>query len=407
MEKALADAIILSDNPGGLGAVRSLARRGVSVTAVAFEKKDIVLYSRWASKVLKVNGRDNNEKESNLLKILLSLLGEGHALLATSDRLVAFMSRYELELLKKFRFRLPPSDMIEALNDKSQETKLVQTLGFAIPPTVQKLPATPDLLEKQIQLPIIFKPYGYFNKQLFPKKNEVVRSRAELHKFYEEWRKALPVLLAQEVIPGPDSESWICSCTFDEDHQLLDCAVKQKLRAYPAHFGGSTFAISRNNPEIIKLAADLGQRLGYVGHAGIEFRRDPRDNIYKYIELNPRMPANVGFDEASGLPTVWNSYLVALYGKIDYQKRHQREGMIYLDLWYDLGSQLADRRSLLKIIIGYAKIVLKPRNGPYFAWDDPVPGLVAAWQFVVTAIRLVFRRVFVPRVSKKAKHDNF
>lgn len=397
MEKALTDAIILSHGPGGLGAVRSLARRGVSVTAVAFEKTDPVLYSRWASKVIKVDGRDDDEKVLHLLKILQCLPGEGQALLTTSDRLVAFMSHYEQELLKKFRFRLPPSEMIEALNDKSRETELVQTLGFAIPPTVQKLPDTPDLLEKQIRLPIIFKPHGYADQRLFPKKNVVVRSRAELYKFYEEWRKALPVLLAQEVIPGPDSESWICSCTFDEDHQLLDCAVKQKLRAYPAHFGGSTFAISRNNPEIIKLAADLGRRLEYVGHAGIEFRRDPRDNIYKYIELNPRMPANVGFDEASGLPTVWNSYQVALYGKIDYQKGHQREGIIYLDLWYDLGSQLADNRSLLKIIIGYAEILFKSRNGPYFAWDDPVPGLVAAWRFVVNAIRLAFQRFFAAR----------
>ena len=44
----------------------------------------------------------------------------------------------------------------------------------------------------------------------------------------------------QEVIPGPDNADWVCGCTFNQAHELLDCAIKQKLRMAPAHFGVSS-----------------------------------------------------------------------------------------------------------------------------------------------------------------------
>jgi predicted ATP-grasp superfamily ATP-dependent carboligase len=211
-----------------------------------------------------------------------------------------------------------------------------------------------------------------------------VRDRDELENFYREWRTALPVLLAQEVIPGLDSASWIGSCTYDENHVMLDCGIKQKLRALPAHFGGSTFAVSRENPEILELAHRLGEKLDYVGHAGIEFRWDHRDSEFKYIELNPRLPANVGFDEASGMPTVWNSYQVALTGRSDGGKARLRERIYYLDVKGDLFSLLEDRTPKLKALATLLGLLLFRRtSGPYFAWDDPRPGLVVAWRFLV------------------------
>ena len=129
---------------------------------------------------------------------------------------------------------------------------------------------------------------------------------------YETHKNILSTLLAQEVIPGPDTASWVCSCTFDRSHRLLDCSIKQKLRMAPPHFGISTLAVSRSNDAIVELVRKLGAGLAYKGHAGIEFRWDSRDETYKYIELNPRIPANVEFDEATRLPTVWNSYRVAI-----------------------------------------------------------------------------------------------
>lgn len=376
-------AIVLSHGPGGLGAVRSLGRRGVPVTAIAFEDTDPVLHSRFAATKLTFSGDDDQEKEARLLKLLLSLPVQGAAILTTSDRLVAFLARHQGELQGKFHFRLPPPAILEALNDKRRETDLISRLGFVIPATVSQMPADPAQLVEQLRFPIILKPHVYSVMNIFPLKNAIILDRAELDNFYSEWHEALPVLLAQEVIPGPDDASWICSCTYDEDHNLLDCGIKQKLRALPAHFGGSTFAVSKENPEILELARSLGRKLDYVGHAGIEFRWDMRDNKYKYIEINPRLPANVGFDEASGMPTVWNSYQVALTGRSESAQGRLKSDIFYLDVKGDLASLRQDKTPVLKAVGMLLGLLLFRRtNGPYFAWDDPKPGLVVAGRFL-------------------------
>ena len=281
MLKNNAPAIVLSHGSGGLGTVRSLARRGIKVTAIAFEATDPVLYSRFPVRTIVVPGDNEEEKERNVLVILNSLPNNGAVLMATSDRLVSLISDHRDDLHNDFHFMLPTKETLEALNDKSKEIELVRRLGFDVPKTMVKLPATPTALGQHLRFPIIFKPHSFAMQEIFPRKNEIVRDDDELREFYERWQDALPILLAQEVITGPDNLSWICSCTFDQNHALLDCGIKQKLRAMPAHFGGSTYAVSRDNIEILNLAKRLGKLLKYVGHAGIEFRWDTRDQRFK------------------------------------------------------------------------------------------------------------------------------
>ncbi|MFQ5609913.1 MAG: hypothetical protein ACE5F8_06545, partial [Woeseiaceae bacterium] len=350
MSEPLASAVILAHGSGGLGALRSLARRGVAVTVIAFDPSDVIMYSRHADRKLIVTGDTDEAKEQRLLQILRELPSQGAALMATSDRLVSLRSDHRDELLQRYRYVLPPQNILDALNDKQQETQLIASLGFDLPKTVNQLPAEPGALELELRFPIIFKPQSFAAESRFPKKNEVVADHEELIGFYECNEHALPVLLAQEVITGPDTYSWVVSCTFDREHHLLDCGVKQKIRCLPAHYGGSTYAVCRNNEAIVELARSIGKKLEYVGHAGIEFRWDQRDRRYKFIELNPRVPANVGFDEACGLSTTWNSYRIALGENAEHSGASQKDGTYFIDLTGDLASLRADRVSPVGII---------------------------------------------------------
>ena len=365
------------------------------MTVIAFDDYDPVLHSRLPREKITVQGVDDDDKERGLLDIMRALTLPGAVIVPTSDRVVAFMGKHQQELLAKYRFRLPPRAVLEGLNDKRLETGLIASLGVPIPATVPHLPEQPESLEEQLRYPIIFKPHVYSVHNIFPLKNAIVHDGAELREFWSRWKSALAVLLAQEVIPGPDSASWICSCTYDEDHRLLDCGIKQKLRAFPAHFGGSCFAVSKSNSEILELARVLGEKLEYVGHAGIEFRWDEREGQYKYIEWNPRMPANVGFDEACGMPTVWNSYRVALAGKAEPSGLPQRENVHYLDVKSDYRSLLADGVSRPLAVYTLLKVLVTRRtSGPYFAWDDPMPGIVVAWRFVSNLLRSMKQKAF-------------
>lgn len=395
-----ATAVVLTDNRGGLGAARSLGRRGVAIVAVVWNADDLLLASRVPKRSIVVQGNSERSKELHLLAILMGLEEEGAVLITTSDRMISFIARHRHALSEKFHFNIPDADLIESLNDKKRETALIADIGFPLPLTMQDLPNIPEDLEKSLRFPILFKPASYAVKSVFPAKNAQVRNSFELRRFYESHADALPILLAQEVIPGPDQYSWVTSCTFDDSHEMLDCGIKQKIRMSPPHFGGSTFAISAFNSEVYELTRRIGKKLGYVGHAGIEFRWDDRDGEYKYIECNPRMPENVEFDEFCGLPTVWNSYLVALGERPYGSPRRQRDGVVFLDLRKDFATRLRDGERVWAIVGSYLRYVFHRRKGQTFAFDDPLPGFVVIWRLFEVLIKRVWAILARPKVSR-------
>ena len=199
--------------------------------------------------------------------------------------------------------------------------------------------------------------------------------------------------MAQEVILGPDDNSWVCSCTYNEKYELLDCLVRQKLRTIPAHFGTSTYSISRSNDEVLELARRLGRKLNYVGHAGIEFRWDDRDSRYKYIELNPRIGGEISFDEACGLPTVWNSYKVAMGRDAVHSGSMQVNNIYFVNMKQDIASLMQDKTPAMKIVAIHAALLFRRTSGQFFAWDDPVPGIVVAFRYIVNACRKIFVKI--------------
>lgn len=386
-------AVVLTDNHGGLGAARSLTRRGIPVIAAMWNGGNLLRYSRFPVKKFTATGDSDQEKYSSLLAFLMSVKNENPVLISTADRMIAFMANHRDTLAGSFHFNIPSTQLLESLNDKKKETALISRIGIAVPRTVQDLPDNPADLEEMLRFPILLKPASFEAKKLFARKNQQVKTPSELRRFYEEHKDAIPVLLAQEVIPGPDEYSWVSSCTFNSHSEMLDCGIKQKKRMLPPHFGGSTFAISSNNPEVYELTRQVGRELGYIGHAGIEFRWDERDNQYKYIECNPRMPENVEFDEYCGMPTVWNSYQVALGKDPASPSRRQQEGVVYLDLDGDLRSRLNDGESLGSIFSSYLKCLFRRRKGLSFAFDDPLPGLVVAWRFLRSLVNRAWSKM--------------
>ena len=387
----LPPAVVLSHGPGGLGTVRTLARCGVNVTAIAYDETDPVLWSRYPARKVIVPGEEPAEKDSHILDLLRAFPHSGAALFFTSDQLVSLISKNEDELGKKFHFRLPSKEMVDALNDKFKETALIASLGFDIPKTVQELPAEASELAKQLRFPIIFKPHLFTAKSVFPRKVETVNDMRELERFYESWSQAIPVLLAQEVIPGPVNNSWVCSGTFNENSELLDCLTRQKLRTTPPQFGISTFSISRVNDEILTLTRDLGKALGYVGHAGIEFRWDERDEKYKYIEMNPRIGGEIGFDEACGLPTVWNTYQVSMGETVSHSGSRQVEEIYFIDVDRDIPSMLRDGAPVSKVLTTHLALLFKRTSGLWFRWYDPMPAVIVATRFIKAALRALVK----------------
>ena len=136
--------VILTDNRGGLGAARSLSRRGVPVIAVVWDETNLLLASKVPKQKFVIQGGSDRSKESNLYQLLMNLEEEKPALLTSSDRMISFIAHHRQALSKKFSFNIPDTALIEALNDKKRETTLIEEIGIPLPKTIQSLPGTPE-----------------------------------------------------------------------------------------------------------------------------------------------------------------------------------------------------------------------------------------------------------------------
>jgi predicted ATP-grasp superfamily ATP-dependent carboligase len=388
----LRPAVILAQGTGSLGAARVLGRRGVPVIAVLWDPVTPIRHSRYARRIVEVPPGTAAEREAYLLRLLTSLGEDRPVLLASSDRLIEFIARHRAELAPHFALCAPSFALIEVLNDKAREVGLIASLGFSVPKTLAPVPPSADEIEARLGLPVIIKPRSFQHLSLIAGKNVVIRDRAALGAFCREHAGRFHGLIAQEVIPGPDDTNWVCSGTFDHAHEMLDCTVKRKLRMAPAHFGVATHAVSASNPVVLDLARRLGKALRYSGSFGIEWHWDPRDGTYKYIELNPRFPLTIEFDDFCGLPTVWHTYRIAADERATYEPGVQRDGCIFLDPVDDMKARLADGERVWSILADYLRMMPRRHAGLYFAWDDPRPGVWMTWRVLKSGIQRMLRR---------------
>ena len=396
-ETGLRPAVILAQGGGSLGAARVLGRRGVPVIAVLWDRVTPVRYSRYVRRTIEVPAGTDAQREAHLLRLLTGLGQDRPVLLASSDRLIAFIGRHREALERHFALCAPDSALIEILNDKAREVELIASLGFPVPKTLSPPPQSAAEIEAKLGLPVIFKPRSFEHLSLIAGKNVVIRDRRALEEFCREHGPGFEGLVVQEVIPGADDTNWACSGTFDRAHKLLECGVKQKLGMAPAHFGVTTYAVSVSNAEVLEITRRLGKALRYSGQFGMELHWDPRDGLYKYMELNPRIVLTVEFDAFCGLPTVWNTYRVALGEAAAGQPGTQRDGRLYLDPVDDLKARLDDGERLWTVLGDYLRLLPRKKDGLYFAWDDPAPGLWITWRVVRAGIQRVVAWIRGPR----------
>lgn len=126
-------AIILHMGPNGLGILRGLAKQGIKVFGVDFEKDAIGFSSKYCDNKLIFPHPTRSPKEC--LDHFIELgktLGEKAVLLPAADFYVEFMSKFETELSDFFLFNIPSPVVLDNLADKSRQYKLAERIG--IPP---------------------------------------------------------------------------------------------------------------------------------------------------------------------------------------------------------------------------------------------------------------------------------
>ena len=373
-------AVVITASYSGLALVRSLARRGVKVYYVADSKRVVGMSSRYATPVVFPDVLRNEDATVRALLDLASMIGRPAVLFPTGDALVLPISRHRDVLSVPYRFLMPEQRVLERLVSKQGLSEIIEEKGLpgANSRTVGNGEEA-DAAARSLDYPILMKPVysaSWYRPELRSlvggRKVITVENRDELKRWYNIVSAVDPRVILQEIIPGEDSCLYYTCGYCNREGRVEAIFAGQKLRITPVHFGSASFVRSVRDEALLEQAVHFMESLGYQGLFGVEFKKDPRDGVFKIIEVNARFGLWDGLARRCGIDLGYLAYAreTGLPYEVD---PNYRAGVRWLSFRRDLDACVAYRREGLLTIRSWIASLLGETEHAVFAWDDPWP----------------------------------
>ena len=129
-----------------------------------------------------------------------------------------------------------------------------------------------------------------FNRA-FRRKGFVVRTRPEAESRLAACTRAGQAMVLQEYLPGPASAHVLVDGFQDRAGVARARLARRRVRMYPPDLGDSASGIFISLDEVAEPLRSLDELLAVLGYRGMvsgEFKLDPRDGVYKLLEVNCR-----------------------------------------------------------------------------------------------------------------------
>jgi D-aspartate ligase len=375
------EAFVLGMNETGLTAARCLGREGISVTGFDIGAKRAGFRSRYC----KAAGvcPDPLHQPDDLVRFLKHQVRDRSqkvVLFPTSDLFFLFLSRHRAQLADKFLMSLPAEEVAESVVNKRRLYELAAANHTPFPTSY--FPGTYDeavAIKDSLRYPAFIKPYwGHEWRRHFGglHKGFKVQSPEEFLGRFQEVLASGHSALVQSYVTSPDENLSSLSLYVSRTGEVLAAFPRRQVRQYPPNSGTVTLAISEINAGLVVNGAHFCRSIGYRGIVGLEYKLDGADNQYKLLDFNPRLMLSDGLTAYCGINLPLIQYL-DLTDQRPAPRHEPAEGVKWLESIADFHAfqQYHERGELtfkdwLKSLWGAKAFAL-------FAWDDPLPFLVA------------------------------
>jgi predicted ATP-grasp superfamily ATP-dependent carboligase len=323
-------AVVFGLTATGLAVARSLARQGVTVYGVDAKRWEVGHHSseiRRPPFAYEPHGEGLAERVAAWGREQ----GAPPVLFPADDPSCDFLSEHHLRLregcLLAEGYR---PEVASAFVDKRTFYRRCAALGADLPRTL--FPESLEDLRGQIgdlRYPAILKPaHSHLWRHRFGGRKVLeVGSREELLETFAGLGDLKTGMTVQEVIPGPESEIFVCGCSFLPGGGPQALFTARKTRQFPPGFGSGSLMCSEWQPEVARLSTELVGALGYAGVCGTEYKPDPRDGRWKLIEINPRPTLWFSLCRAAGCDVVHHEYRHLVGRALEPQVGRQRDGV--------------------------------------------------------------------------------
>lgn len=294
------------------------------MTARCFKDLDVAVYGMdyepnhlgFSSRIIKsIKVPSPKENEKNWLNFVLEWMdnsGLSFVLIPTADEFVQLCSRYYHELSKYCLALVPESKIIDNILERDQQFNSAVNCGLNVPAFIVANKVITEVTKSGLRYPLAVKPINVTEwKQKINQKGFVINTEQELHEVIDQLESKHVRYLVQNVIEGDNTCNFEVNSLYLPDGTLVQHVIR-KIRQYPDGFGTATCIEPVSNPYLKELAAKYIRYLNIIGFSNIEFKLNPDDNKYYYIETNARVWLQVNFSRKLGInfPVLYYNVLI-------------------------------------------------------------------------------------------------
>jgi len=387
----------------GLGVIRALGMMDVPIVAVYYDlHKDMGYVSKYVKHKIYAPHPERSEDEFlNLLIESASRFGGG-LLIPVSDETLVTVSRNKDLLGRHYVVACTEWDITRQFIDKKHTYALAEAVGVATPKTI--VPRSPEDVEsygKTIEYPCLVKPcqshlfFARFGRKMVP-----VSNLEHMLSIYQQASDAGMDVMLQEIIPGDDTHVVNYNSYFWDGQPLAEFTAQQ-LRKAPPEFGSPCVAVSKQIPEVIEPGRKILRSMGFYGYSCTEFKKDPRDGVYKLMEVNGRHNLSSLLAVHCGINFPWLHYKHLVQGELPTAVAY-RTGIYWIDITRDASYSVRclskHRYSPIQYVLPY----LKPHVFAVLDLKDPKPFVKRLADLITRAITTTYL-VIVTQSRRKSE----
>jgi len=391
MEATVTPAVCLGGGFGGiilLSVVRSLAKIDVPVWVLSNRDFSPVRFSRFCRRILVPNVESDPHGLEAALSICARDLGRKPVLFVVSDAEALFVAERRHRLEQYYHIAAPTAELARDLIDKRRQYELIERWGMPMPRTYHGINASAARSDS-FEFPLVIKPAISAQWALGRQKAILVEDAVELERHLRTFEGACTPVVVQSAIPGPASCLYTVVAYVNRAHEPLAWGAYRKVRQYPREFGMGAVAETVNVPALEERALQLLRDLQFTGVCGIEFKQDPRDGVFRLIEINPRFELANSLIATAGVDLARTMY-ADLTGSAEAPRRPYRTGISWmaLNMEFKACRELSARGefSWKEWIVSLRGL----RREALLSWDDPLPGVAS---YLGTFRNLLYERL--------------
>lgn len=388
-EYKLKPAIVLSTHTMGLGVIRALGIMGVPVIAVYYDDSDMGYVSKYVEESIYAPHPEKFKDQFVDLLIENASRFDGSLLIPADDATLVTVSRQKSRLERYYTVACTEWEVTKKFIDKKHTYALADAIGVPAPRTM--VPQSIEDVERyhqMIQYPCLVKPsqgHRYFD--LFRQKMVRVDNLDQLLAAFEQAAHFGLEVMFQELIPGDDSHGVNYNSYFWDGVPLVEFTAQQ-VRNAPPEFGSPRVVVSKHIPEVIEPGRKILQAMGFYGYSCTEFKKDPRDGVYKLMEVNGRHNRSLLLAVHCGMNFPWLQYRHLVQGELP-SVHGYRTGVFWIDLTRDVSHSIMYRGKEKGKEISYVQPYLKPHIFAIFDLTDPRPFIQRCKDLAKKAVRAV------------------